>query len=191
MFLVSVSKQFRIHNPFRIYNLGHKQLNSEILCQYTWKSPLWTCSPHVLRGKEREDNLFMHPVSSFTDWHWDTCKIKKLQWWPSSPDLLVAHFLCCIFYFFLFPFQVWAPHFAPLQYWILGGTFPMTQNPLLKAGCSKGRGNCLMCLDLLFVFIHLFQDPKKAACTVFTSYPGILYTSDFINVGSLCYLTIY
>ena len=100
-------------------------------------------------------------------------------------------FLCCIFYFFLFPFQVWAPHFAPLQYWILGGTFPMTQNPLLKAGCSKGRGNCLVCLDLLFVFIHLFQDPKKAACTVFTSYTGILYTSDFINVGSVCYLTVY
>lgn len=56
MFLVSVSKQFRIHNPFRICNLEHKQLNPEILCRYTWKSPLWTCSPHILWGKERDGN---------------------------------------------------------------------------------------------------------------------------------------
>ena len=176
MFLVSVSKQFRIHNPFRIYNLEPKQLNPEILCQFTWRSSLWTCSPHVLRGKEREGNLFMHPVSSLTGWHWDTCKIKKLQWWPSSPDRPVPHFLCCIFYFFSFPLQVWALHFTPLP--VLNPGWDLSnQHPLLRAGCSKGRGDCLMCFDLLFVFIHMFQDPKKATCTVFTSYTGILYTA--------------
>ena len=191
MFLVSVSKQFRMHNPFRIYNLGHKQLNSEILCQYTWKSPLWTCSPHILQGKEREGNLFMHPVSSFTDWHWDTCKIKKLQWWPSSPDLLVAHFLCCIFYFFLFPFQVWAPHFALLQYWILVGPFQWLRILCLKQGAQKGEAT-VSCALIYFLYLSIcFRIPRRQH--VLSSLPTLEFCTlvFFLNVWSVCYLTVY
>lgn len=42
----------------------------------------------------------MHPVTSLRNWHLRhpcTCKIKKFQWWPSSPGLLVAQ--CYAVYF--------------------------------------------------------------------------------------------